>query len=299
MGGRGSELDRIARLRTTFGTGGVRLGIGDDAAVIDVPACALVVTVDACVEGTHFRRAWLSWEDVGYKSFMAAASDLAAMGAEPFAALSALVLSADVDDDALDALARGQAAAAREVGAPVVGGNLARGNETSITTTVLGRADRPIARAGARPGDLLLAAGPLGHAAAGLAALARGDERDPHVAAWRRPVARIDAGRALARGGASAAVDVSDGLARDAAHLAEASGVRLVLDARALAAYGVSLDLVLHGGEDYAVLATSSAPIHGFSTIGAVEAGAGVALRREDGRVEDVPPRGFDHFAGG
>lgn len=292
----GTELDRIALLLATFGDGGVRLGIGDDAAVVDVPACSLVWTIDAAVEGTHFRRAWLSWEDVGWRSFMAAASDLAAMGAEPIAALSALVLADDVDDDALAALAQGQRAAAAEVGAPVVGGNLARGRETSITTTVLGRAARPITRAGAREGDLVVVAGPLGHAAAGLAALVAGSMDDATIAAWRRPRARIDAGRALAPGGATSAIDVSDGLARDASHLADASGVRIVLDEAALLASGVALDHVLFGGEDYALLATAPSTIAGFTPIGEVARGAGVALRRRDGSVVPVPPRGFDHF---
>lgn len=294
-----SELDRIALLRAIFGDAGVRVGIGDDAAVVDVPACALVWTVDACVEGTHFRRDWLSWEDVGWKSFMAAASDIAAMGAEPIAALSALILGGDVDDEALAALARGQAAAAAAVGAPVVGGNLARGRETSITTTVVGRASRPITRAGAREGELVLVAGPLGHAAAGLAAVAAGNVHDAHIAAWRRPRARIEAGRALAPGGASSAIDVSDGLARDASHVAEASGVRIVLDEDALLDGGVALEHVLFGGEDYALLATAPSAIEGFRAIGVVERGAGVALRRQDGRIVDVPPRGFDHFAAG
>ncbi len=294
-----SELERIKLLFATFGTGGVRVGIGDDAAVVDVPASALVWTIDASVEGTHFRRDWLSWEDVGWRSFMAAASDIAAMGAEPTAALSALILPDDVDDQALAALARGQADAARQVGAPIVGGNLARGRETSITTTVLGRATRPITRAGAREGDLVLVAGPLGHAAAGLAALVAGNMQDAHVSAWRRPQARIDAGRALASGGASSAIDVSDGLARDAAHLAEASGVRVVLDEQALLANGVALGHVLHGGEDYALLATAAAPIAGFEAIGVIARGSGVALRGRDGRVVDVPPRGFDHFVAG
>ncbi len=143
----------------------MRVGIGDDAAVLDPGG--LVWTVDVQVDGTHFRPEWASWEDIGWRSFMAAASDLAAMGAEPIAALSSLVLAPAIDDQALDAIARGQAAASLAAGAPVVGGNLARGTETSITTTLLGRAAQPVLRSGAQPGDGVYLAGPVGLAAAG------------------------------------------------------------------------------------------------------------------------------------
>ena len=107
-------------------------------------------TVDAQVEGTHFRRDLCSWEDVGWRSFMAAASDVAAMGGAPWCALSSLVLAPEVDDADLDALARGQRAAADAAGAPIVGGNLSRGATSSVTTTVLGTSHRAITRSGAR-----------------------------------------------------------------------------------------------------------------------------------------------------
>ncbi len=313
---RSSELERVALLAARFGrrAPGALVGIGDDAAVLDPVSSPLVWTIDAQVEGTHFRLDWLSWRDVGWRSFMAAASDLAAMGASPVAALSALVLSEHVDDPALDALAEGQAEAAGVVGAPVVGGNLARGSETSITTTVLGCADRAILRSGARAGEGLYLAGAVGMAAAGLAALERGAggssaDIDACIEAWRRPRALIAEGRAM-RGTATAGVDVSDGLSRDASHLAEASGVTLVLDEamlrgrasgaleRAATALGRDvLDLVLGGGEDYALLVTSPSPINGFDRIGSVESGApGIVLAKVDGTRVPVDPRGFDHF---
>jgi thiamine-monophosphate kinase len=322
---RSSELARVAALRARF-TGaatGVRVGIGDDAAVFELPlaseASLLVWTVDAQVEGTHFRTDWVSWEDIGWRSFMAAASDLAAMGAEPAFALSALVLAPSVDDEALDALSRGQAAAAAAVGAPIVGGNLARGTESSITTTLLGRAEAPVQRSGARPGDGLWLAGPVGLAGAGLALLegkmhdARMPDADAAacVNAWRRPLARIAEGRALA-GAAHAAIDVSDGLAHDAWQLAEASDVRLVLDhAAVLAAGGEALVAgaaasggdptahALYGGEDYALLAASAVALPGFVPVGVVEAygsGPRVLMRTARG-LEPVERRGFDHFA--
>lgn len=305
-----SERDRIALVRAVFGDAGVRVGIGDDAAALDVAAGTLVWTVDAQVDGTHFRREWVSWEDAGFRSFMAAASDLAAMGAEPLAALSSLVLAPDVDDAALSSLVRGQAEAAREVGAPVVGGNLARGAETSITTTLLGKTPAPILRAGAREGDLVFAAGELGLARAGLLALQKSvqDARvSAALAAWRRPRARIADGLAM-RGLVTSAMDVSDGLAGDAQKLAEASAVTVVLDAAALvtpalcdAATAIAedaLSLALEGGEDYALLATGSSPPPGFSMIGRVEAGpASVVLLRDGARVP-IDARGFDHFDG-
>lgn len=333
---RSSELARVAALRARFEEGsararGVRVGIGDDAAVLEALGAgangaggeALVWTVDAQVEGTHFRADWASWEDIGWRSFMAAASDLAAMGAEPVAALSSLVLTSAFDDEALDALSRGQAAAASAVGAPVAGGNLARGTETSITTTLLGRATAPVLRAGARAGDGVWLAGPVGLAGAGLALLEKSmhdarivDHADAAAClrAWRRPVARIAEGRALA-GVAHAAIDISDGLAHDAWQLATASDVRIVLEhAAVLAAGGDELGaasrllgraaegFALHGGEDYALLAASAEPLAGFVRIGSVEAfradehaGARVLLRMATGVVA-ADPRGFDHF---
>lgn len=281
-----NERERVALLARIFGG-----AIGDDAATLED---GLVWTVDACVEGTHFRREWLSWEDLGWKSFMAAASDVAAMGADPIAALSALVLTTDVDDAALQSIARGQKAAAEAIGAAVVGGNLARGTEISITTTVLGRAARPVLRTGAREGDLVLVAGELGHADAALAALQAGDMTSPHLAAWRRPRARIAEGKAMAAAGASAAMDLSDGLAIDGHRLAEASNVAIVFDDAALAGYGVELHQVLGGGEDYALLVTASSPIEGFRVVGRVESGSGIRLA--SGKA--IEATGFDHFRG-
>lgn len=321
------EVSRVNRLRSLFArpAESVTFGIGDDAAVLSATAArggSLVWTVDSQVEGTHFRTEWVSWEDIGWRSYMAAASDLASMGAEPVAALSSLVLAPSVDDVALDALTRGQAAAADEIGAPVVGGNLARGTETSITTTLLGRCQSPVLRAGARPGDRLWLAGAVGLARAGLAlfeqnmgeARMQDDDTAVCIRAWRRPVARVVDGRALV-GVAHACIDVSDGLAHDAWQLAEASGVGLILDEVALLEAGGEslittahitgrdpLELALFGGEDYALLAASPFVLEGFLEIGTVVAhdehvGAGrLAMQTPRGRVP-LEPRGFDHFA--
>ena len=289
------------------------VGIGDDAAVLAPEAASLVLTVDAAVEGMHFRRDWMSLEDVGFRSLMAAASDLAAMGARPRGVLSALVLPADFGDEELDRLARGQAEAALALGTAVVGGNLARGSELSVTTTVVGAADKPLLRAGAKPGDVVAIAGPLGLAAAGIAALRRDERGAPFervLAAYRRPRALIEEGvDAAAR--AHAAIDVSDGLALDASRLAAESGVGIVLEAERIraaagtelraAASALSLDpleLALYGGDDYALFAAFApgdlAPA--FTMIGHCTVETGMVLEGADGTWRPLAPRGYDHF---
>jgi thiamine-monophosphate kinase len=318
--GRSSELERIARIAARFAVpagSAIARGIGDDAAVLDGGlrgAAQIVWTVDAQVEGVHFRTDLASWEDVGWRSFMAAASDLAAMGATPWCALGSLVLSPVIDDAALDALTLGQSDAARAVGAPIVGGNLSRGGEVSVTTTLLGTCARAVERT-AQAGDGVWLAGDVGLAAAGLAALER--KLDPTrdadvalaVAAWRRPRARIADGLAMARL-ARGAIDVSDGLARDLGHIAHAARVRAVLEEPALrdlvapnlvrlaALLGKDpLDFALGGGEDYALVAASASKIPGFVRIGRFEAGEGVALEDRSGRAHPLHAHGFDHFA--
>jgi len=317
--GHGSERARIELLRARLEgdpAGSVLLGIGDDAAVLAPGSSSLVWTVDAAVENVHFRRDLLTFAEIGYRATMAAASDLAAMGATPLGLLSALVLPVDVDDDDLAALADGQREAARALGTAVVGGNLTRGAELSITTTALGSAPEPMRRGGARRGDALWLAGPLGLAAAGLALLERQD-RDPAMLpaldAFRRPRARIPEGLAAAPL-ANAAIDVSDGLARDLGHIARASGVRAILDPRTLVSSELvaaatrlgrdALELALYGGEDYAlvVAAPAAAAPRGFIRIGGCEAlgeaQSEVALVAPDGNLTPVEDRGFDHFSG-
>jgi thiamine-monophosphate kinase len=307
------ERARIAMLARVLGAGatGVRVGIGDDAAVLEATLeqrKQLVWTIDEQVEGVHFRRDLVADRDIGWRSFMAAASDVAAMGAEPWCALCALVLPDAVDDAVLESLASGQREAADAMGAPVVGGNLSRGPALSIATTLLGRCEHAVERRGAVPGDGVWLAGTVGLASAGLLALkggAKGPATDVAVVAWRRPTALVAEGRDMARV-AHAAVDVSDGLARDAGHIAEASGVCLVLDdepllaqqdlVAAASALGVDpLDLALHGGEDYALVAASPGPIAGFRRIGEVRPGRGLLLRTASGE-RPIEPLGFDHF---
>lgn len=312
-----SEFDAIELLARELAARGpgVDLGIGDDAALLGRIQGKLVLSVDSAVEHTHFERDWLSPEELGARALQSAASDLAAMGAAAVAVLSALVLPADVGPRELKALGKGQARAAKLLGCVVVGGNIARGRDWSITTTVIGRADAPIRRRGAEAGDELWLIGEVGMAAAGLRLLQLGRTRAQKpafkrcLAAWRAPQARVREGRLLA-GRATAAIDISDGLAADAGHVARASSCRLVIDETALeraltpelgevarALQLSALDLALGGGEDYALLATG--PVRkrpAFAqVIGRVEPGDGVLLERADGERVALSA-GFDHF---
>jgi thiamine-monophosphate kinase len=319
---RRTERQWVERLRERFAAAspGVQLGIGDDAAVLAANSEPWVCSVDASVQGVHFDLRYLSLEDVGYRAFQAAASDLAAMGAAPVAALSALVLPPDLSAAGLDALTLGQHAASQECQCPVVGGNLSKGKELSLTTTVIGRVRRPLTRRGARPGDQLWLVGPVGLAAAGLACLRLGRSAAQGrpstalarcVAAWRRPRALLSRGAVLAAS-ASAGIDISDGLASDARQLARASRVRIVVDEELLR---VALDpslietsrrlrrsplqLALYGGEDYALLATGPARERPewAAPIGWVSRGQGALLARGGFRVP--LERGYDHLAQG
>ncbi len=305
-----SRLERVFRAHSRA----VEVGIGDDAAVLK-PSGRLVWTVDSAVEHVHFERAWLAPRDLGWRSFQAAASDVCAMAGQPTLALSSVIFPAQFGAAELLQLARGQQAAARALGCVIVGGNLARGAELSITTTVLGSAQRPLLRSGAKPGDELWLCGELGLAAAGLRLLQRGIRPNGGAAqralrAFARPRAQLALGLALARR-AHAAIDISDGLAGDARHVARASGVRLVLDRALLDAslspalrtvskqLGVSpLDLALYGGEDYALLAAGPRRARPklARVIGRVEEGSGVWLADAERRVR--AGAGFEHAGG-
>jgi len=314
-----TELGAIALLERLLGSQSARaveIGIGDDAAVIRLGKRRLVWTIDASIEGVHFDRRWLSLDDVGWRSFQAAASDLAAMGARPIAALAGLVLPKGSTEQEITALGRGQADAARSLACPLIGGNISRGGELGVTTTLLGEVPRPILRSGARAGHELWLVGNVGLAYAGLELLRRGAAKRLSsaericVEAWRRPRALIAEGQRL-RGRARAALDVSDGLSGDAARLAAASSVRLILEERPLRAVlspalqqiakklgEDPLELALVGGEDYALLAAgpkNSRPRRA-RPVGRIERGRGVFLEpAAGGRSVPLGP-GFDHL---
>jgi thiamine-monophosphate kinase len=317
---RRTERQWVERLRERFAESnpGVQLGIGDDAAILAANSDAWVCSVDASVQGVHFDLRYLSLEDVGYRAFQAAASDLAAMGALPVAALSALVLPPELPAEGLDALTLGQHAASQECQCPIVGGNLSKGTELSLTTTVIGRVVKPLLRVGARPGDQLWLVGAVGLAAAGLACLrlglggegsGSGSALARCLAAWRRPRALLSRGLELAAC-ASSGIDISDGLATDPRLLARASGVRIVVERELLRAAldpclvetsrrlrRSPLRLALHGGEDYALLVTGPARQRPewAAPIGWVSRGQGAWLGR--GGYNLPLEHGYDHLA--
>ncbi len=291
-----NEFTLLAQIHalSTHAPAGILVPNGDDAVVLASTPANTVLSVDAHVEHVHFERPWLSMCALGYRSAMAAFSDLAAMGAAPAGLLSSVQFAPDVSPEDLLELSRGQLDACMELGASVLGGNLSRGETLAVHTTVLGHVQGTgLTRGGARPGDLVCVAGALGMAARGLAALQARTPDPQAIAAWSRPCAQIQAGL-RARSTATAAIDVSDGLAQDLAHLARASGVRVSLNAAALAPFASAagtLERVLSGGEDYALVVTAPALPEDFVAIGHVAAGEGVWLGEK--RLSDLS--GWDH----
>lgn len=304
--GAGTEFDLIRSLRAHWGD--VAVGIGDDAAVLPVPRGEqLVLSTDATVENVHFRSEWLAWEEVGYRAVTAALSDLAAMAAAPLGVLVALELSTPARDAVLQ-LAGGIADAARSAGTVILGGNLAHAGAFSMTTTVVGCAHAPLRRSGGRPGDLLYVTGALGGPAAALSAWLAGATPEPlHRARFARPVARIAEASWLAVRGASACIDVSDGLGGDVGHLAAAGDLAIEVQLeRVPVVQGASERDAITGGEEYELLLLARAPLPEtefaerfgipLTPIGRVlESGCDVRFTRDGRRV--AAPAGYDHFS--
>lgn len=262
------EFGLIEAFRERLPVGsGVELGSGDDAAVVVVPDGRTVATTDVLVEGEHFRRDWSSGYEVGRKAAAQNLADIAAMGARPIALLVGFAVPAELPVDWAVAFVDGLRDESDEAGASVAGGDVVTAPQIVVSITVLGTLDGrpPVTRSGARPGDLVAVRGRLGWSAAGLAVLRRGF-RSPRVVveAHRRPEPPYAAGPEAAALGATALIDVSDGLLADLGHVARASGVRIDLDsvgfelaeplqAVAAAIGGAALEFVLTGGEDHAL----------------------------------------------
>lgn len=252
------EFRLIDRLRERLGP-----VVGDDAAVLDG---GLLLCADSVVAGVHADLSLVGLDDFGWKALVANLSDIAAMGGVPRAAV--VTVSGPLGTVDVDMLYDGLQAASDLYACPVVGGDLTAAPELVVSAAVLGEADAPVLRSGARPGDTVFVTGPLGASAAGLALLQAGrvgEDKDLE-SAHRRPRARLAEGTAARLGGATAMIDVSDGLAVDAVHLAAASGVGLVVE-RVPIALGVARvadnaeALALGGGEDYELVFAAPQPL--------------------------------------
>jgi thiamine-monophosphate kinase len=277
----------------------VLLGPGDDAAVVAAPDGRVVASTDVLVDGRHFRRAWSGAYDVGRRAAAANLSDIAAMGAVPTALLVGLAAPGDLATAWVLSLVDGVRDECEAAGASVAGGDVVRSETLTVSVTALGSLEGrdPVTRSGARPGDLVAVAGRLGWAAAGLAVLSRGF-RSPRVLvdAHRRPAPPYSAGPGAAALGASAMIDVSDGLVADLGHLAVASDVSVRLSSDAFHVPQEFLDTsralnadpmawLLAGGDDHALAATFPPDVDlpmAWSVVGRVEEGeAGVLVDGE------------------
>jgi thiamine-monophosphate kinase len=311
--GSGAEFDRLRAIFARLGTAGQ--GLGDDTALLRLGGTTLAVSMDLSLEGVHFRTTWLSFAEIGWRATAAAVSDLAAEGAKPLGVLVSLGVpgrgtgDAGRGDDATEIMA-GVAAAAKAVGAKVLGGDLVRSERYIVDVCVLGTAARPVRRRGARPGDGVWVTGALGGVGLALRQFRAG--APPSGALRRRfarPEPRIAAGHWLARHGARAMIDISDGLAADAGQLAAASGIALEIALERVPCWrGATPRDATASGEEYELLvalprrfgersarAFTRANGVALTPIGRCTGGYGVRLT-EAGRA--VPaPAGFDHFA--
>jgi thiamine-monophosphate kinase len=305
----GPEFDRIRAIVHALGPRASALG--GDVALVPVGGDLLALSTDVSVEGVHFRRDWLSLEEIGWRATAAALSDLAAAAAECLGVLVAFTADPREPEETFASVMRGVDAAVGSVGGLVLGGDLSRGDAMSLAVTVVGRGAPGISRRGARAGDGLWVTGELGGSRAALAAWNAGRAPDPGARErFARPAPRLTAGRWLADHGATAMMDLSDGLGADAGHLAAASGLALHVElalvplhpaARAEAKLTGQRPALFAawGGEDYELLAALPAGFDGTSQlmltrIGEFAPGADVAFTL-DGRP--VAPGGYDHFA--
>ncbi|HKR57014.1 MAG TPA: thiamine-phosphate kinase [Gemmatimonadales bacterium] len=313
--GKGAEFDRIRAIAKRLGA--AASGLGDDVAVIPMGGTNLVASIDGSVEGVHFRTDWLTFQEIGGRAAAAALSDLAAEGASVIGALVTIGSptvggreSAAVPSDPVTEIMAGVGHMITSVGGKVLGGDLVRSDKYFVDICVLGETKKPVTRGGARPGDGVWVTGTFGGPRAALEALLKGEK--PSVANRARfthPVPRIAAGQWLSEHGATAMIDVSDGLAADLGHLAAASKVGIALAGDLVPRMdGVSALDALSSGEEYELAVTLPAgfgskevtrfesEIRGKLTrVGDVKEGSEVEVRL-GGKL--VPtPKGFDHFA--
>ena len=298
------ELRLVHEIQAALGNRSPRLRrwTGDDAAVVRTRPVA-VTSIDTVVDGVHFRRATHSAADVGHKALAVALSDIAAMGADSGEAYVSLALPADFEEelelvDAMESLAKA-------TGTTIAGGDVVASPVLVVTVAVTGWADSEehlVGRDGARPGDLLGVTGRLGGSEAGRVLLERGEEEPAELLQRHlRPQPRLAEGRALAEAGATAMIDLSDGLATDARHVAERSGVELLVRLEDLPRPpGVSAEAAASGGDDYELLVAvppqrraDADAAASLTWIGEARAGAGLVLLGPDGALAGL--RGYQH----
>jgi thiamine-monophosphate kinase len=310
------QIRRSARAATRT-RGSVVTGIGDDCAVLRLPAGhEMLVTTDFSIENTHFRRDWHTPQSVGRRCLTRGLSDIAAMGGDPQAAFLSLAVPNDCPLEWIDHFLQGLLGLAKEFKISLAGGDTAASPDGIMADiVVIGSVPRgkAILRSGAKVGDRIYVTGDLGHSAAAIAAL-----RQTH-SGWTqrqtfRPQPRVAVGQYLRRHGlASAMIDLSDGLSTDLEHICQESHVGAELDAEAIPraresagkkriVLNVALDFALHGGDDYELLFTSSAPIPNkiagvrITQIGRIKRSAGMRLTAVDGRSRVLEAQGWEHF---
>jgi thiamine-monophosphate kinase len=318
--GPGKEFDRIRGIVARLGEilpNNEPPPVGDDCALISVGDTTLALSIDASVEGVHFRTDWLDFKEIGGRAAGAALSDLAAEGAIPLGVLVSLGLpqqSGTGRDPAVEIM-EGVATMCAKLGAQVLGGDLTRSEQYVVDVCVIGRAEHPVRRSGARDGDTLWVTGYLGGAALALEKLNKGERMaTPLRNRYACPEPRIAAGRWLAAHGATAMIDISDGLAQDVQHLAAASDVSIEIELERIPCWeGVDAMAAVASGEEFELLLTMP-PTFGDAGVSSFRAETGLQLsrigtcmrgaggRRGGVRLLDhskpVPlPPGFDHFA--
>ena len=308
--GAGGEFDRLRAIFARLGP--AARDLGDDCALVSVAGKTLAISIDLSLEGVHFRTDWLSFREIGWRATAAALSDLAADGAQPLGVLVSLGVPGNrqrLSGNASLEIMAGVGAAARSVGAHVLGGDLVRSPRYLVDVCALGLVARPVRRNGARPGDRLWVTGRLGGAGRALHALQAGQRLEPVLRRrFARPVPRIAAGSWLARHGARAMIDISDGLAGDAGHIAAASGVAIAIELERVPCWpGVTARDALASGEEYELLvalprgfqesdarAFRRATRLPLTRIGTCTSGREVRITNNGRQI--AAPRGFDHF---
>jgi thiamine-monophosphate kinase len=298
------------------------IGIGDDAAAWRGDDSIQLATVDTVVQDVHFSLKTTTWQELGWKSLAINLSDIAAMGGTPKYTLVALALPVETAVKDVTKIYEGMIDAARQYGLAIVGGNISRAREISITITILGSSpeNKILRRDTAVPGDIIAVTGNLGSAIAGQEMLVKKLKYSPEAMRYLReaflhPVPRIEEGRLLVKHGIATAIDVSDGLVADLQHICEASRVSSRVDISLLpvheivkASFGAkSVAMALAGGEDYELLFTGGAGTiervraemsYPMTVIGEITAGepGKIALRDATGNPVKIDKTGWSHF---